>query len=560
MKTSDGVWFPAACVALVVVSSAMGDGFDDAIAIVPGNAPWAIVVPSLSKAAVDLGECLASMDRKEGAIVGRPMDHLRAFLEAREGFDESGSFAAWAGVGTADRPDLLLLIPAADPAAYIAAHPTRAEDGSLLVRGESFYARAFARHLLVSKSKAAVESFATGEPLAKAIEAEFGGEGVAQARAADVAAWIATPDAARAAAAVAPAPMALNDLGAIGSGFTATLVFADIDPLGLSIRTRSKIAEGSSLAQLAARCRTGADAAQRKPLAGLYGGPFLVAGGVDVAALGGRESIIDLASMVSVADRVPSWLTSGETTIGAVRFASYPSKLGVLAGGLLNDAALVIESSSPGKLRDALKEWVLAQEGIANGVRRTPSWEDGRALKDGSTADAFEVKETPLGPSEAQGVDLAEVAAQRMAAQALLGPRGLHGFAKVTPTSLVITFSQRPDVFGRAVAAAGASESLSDDAVIKSMESRLLPGAQVEAYLSVGQLLKAIRQLADMFGGAGGALPNISSKAPPVAWAFRAAPREASMALVVPTPVLSAAIDQVLAGQVAAPKRDRAPE
>ena len=75
-------------------------------------------------------------------------------------------------------------------------------------------------------------------------------------------------------------------------------------------------------------------------------------------------------------------------------------------------------------------------------------------MKDGSTVTAFAVKETVTGP----GGDVTE----RLMRQVLLSARGLHGFVRTVPGAVVVTFSQRTDVLGRATAAAtpGAAKTL----------------------------------------------------------------------------------------------------
>ncbi len=531
----------AALVALAVGCAATADGFDDVMALVPRDATWAIVVPKLSKATTDLAECIARMDRKESDVFGRPIDHVRAFLGAREGFDENGPFAAWALGGDPAQEAVLVLIPAADPAAYIAAHPDKAEDGTLRFGGEAVHARALEHHVLASRSKAAVEAFAAGDGLAKIVEQDLGARGIRDARDADMVAWI---SASATASQTAPLKGPLPGLGDLRKWISASLVLVDIDPLGLSVRSRTRVAEGSMFATLASRCQPLADQGGRDALAGLHTGAFLVGGAANVRALGGGESLRALAELAGATDAMPAWLADDSASIDAVRFACYPSKLGILAGGVLNDSTLVVESPNPSKLRDAFKAWVLGQVGVHDGVRREPSWEDGRALKDGTVADAYEIKGTPLGPSEAQGVDMGQVAMRQMMAQAMFGPRGAHGFVKVLPGALVVTCSQRPDVLARALAAQGEGECLSDDAVIASMQPWLVKGAQVEAYISLGQLLKAVRQLADVFGGVGASLPNIPTRSAPVALSFKASPEEVEMSAMIPTPVLSAIIDQ----------------
>jgi hypothetical protein len=232
------------------------------------------------------------------------------------------------------------------------------------------------------------------------------------------------------------------------------------------------------------------------------------------------------------------WLDGAEDAVQQVQVASYPSKLGILSGGILNDASFVVTTEDPQAVVGAIRRWVEAQSGEAEGIRREPSWEEARQLKDGSTVTAFAVKETATGP----GGDVTG----RIARQVILSARGLHGFVRSVPGAVVVTFSQRTDVLGRATAAAtpGAAKTLAASPVVRAMSGWLVPDADFVMYLGVGELMSAARQVAEAIPGmAGAAIPQPGGAIEPIAAAFRSRDAAWEAAVVVPAGVLGLAFD-----------------
>ena len=543
----------AIALALLVAGWASADALDDVLALVPPTATSVIVAPSLAKVSADIDDCLAAMDRKETVVAGRPVDHLRAALSIQEGFNEQGSMAVWTVEELTDgAPTYVFLVPVDDPAGFLKANVERGEDGVERYRGAPMFTRALAKHVLASKSKGAIEGYAAGDGIGTTLAPRMGDASMALARRGDLVFWSAK-------GVWSGQAMALKGLV---DGASDLLVVVDVDTLGLSIRSFGRIEPGTPLAALASSC-TAVEGDGAATLKGIHGGPFLFAGAVDLQALGGPAKLADLAALLGAADAMPAWFASATQGMRSLRLAIYPSKLGILAGGVLNDSNVVIETANPTAVRDLLKRSLLEQAGVGDGVRREPTWEDGRTLKDGTVVDAYELKETPLGPSEAGDSDPQVAAMRGLFRQALFGPRGLHGFAKVTPKGLVMTFSQRPDVLARALEAEAGGASMADDPVIESLAPWLVRGAQVSGFVSVGQILKIARQMADAFGG-GMDLPSIPTKSPPVAFAFKATPSEVETALMIPTAVLGALYDQAIGqlggrggrGRPAAPSPD----
>ncbi len=526
--------------ALFGVRGASADALDDILALIPHDATRAVAVPSLQRITSDLDECIARMDRKETLVAGRSIDHLRRVLELREGFDERGSVAAWTSAGAT-----VVLLPSDNPTAFITTTLAPGADGVGSFHQQRVYSKALAQHVLISTSKEAIDgyklpgsdSIGLGDSLAK----RLGERGMQLARAGDLIAWARGPF---------PLP---DDAVVMGSaraaqllqGVADALVVVDADVLGLSLRAYAVYALQSEIALLAAET-TPLEGDGGAMVAGLPKASFYLAAAVDAKSLGGAGKIDALAAALGVTEFVPSWFAQVRDGMKSVRLAAYPSKLGLLAGGVLNDSAFLIETSQPMAIRDLFKSSLLLQAGNSGGVRREPAWEDGRTLKDGTVVDAFELKETPLGPSEAPGEDLSGVAMQQLMRQAFFGGRGMHGFVKVLPDAVVVTFSQRPDVLARALAAATGGESLKDESVLVSMRPWLVPGAQCELFVSAGQILKVVRQLASTFGGGSMPLPTIAAKSAPVAFALRVDPRACELGVMIPTATLSAAYEQVV--------------
>ena len=558
----------AFAVTLVATAGSSADALDDVLALIPKDAVSVVVIPSLAKTSSDVEACIAGMDRKETVIVGRPVDQLRGMLGIREGFDEHGSMAIWtpsvfkADGDTGGTRPFVVLIPSDDPAAFRTANIAPGDDGVGTFRGERVYSRVLAKYVLVSTSKMAVDGYDAAGGIGAVLATKIGERGMALARGADVIAWasaIALAEAQDTASDRAQqsgrAPEGITGefagrmakFRALFAGLSDGLLVLDADALGLSVRAYSVYSTESELTKIAADAKpvVGGGAAT---LSGLPKAPFYIAGAIDAQALGGANKLDALTEALGLSDLIPAWLSKAKEGVRSIRFAAYPSKLGILAGGALNDCALLIETDQPQAIRDLFKSSLMTKSGSTEGVRQEPSWEDGRTLKSGVVVDAFELKETPLGPSDAEGADLSGVAMRQLTRQAIFGSRGMHGFVKVMPKAVVITFSQRPDVLDRAIAAENGGESLKDESVLVAMKPWLVPGAQVEAFISVGQILKVVKQIADSFGGGGMSLPAIPTRSPPIAIALRSDPHAFEAAVMIPTAVLAAGYDQALKG------------
>ena len=194
---------------------------------------------------------------------------------------------------------------------------------------------------------------------------------------------------------------------------------------------------------------------------------------------------------------------------------------------------------------------MLAATGDAAGLRWKGAFERDRTLKNGDRIDAFEVSQMaiPVGEDEALGaVDLAQ---RQLVWQIAFGSRGLNGFFETADGAWsVLTFSQRPDVLGRAIeAAAAGGPGLDRDGAVRALRRWLPVNAQAVGFVGVGQFGKLLKQVARMVPGGGEAmLPEIPTNIEPVALGLAVRPGSVETALVLPAGVLGLGYDQILDG------------
>jgi hypothetical protein len=321
---------------------------------------------------------------------------------------------------------------------------------------------------------------------------------------------------------------------------TDGIVAFDFDALGVGVRAFARFRDGSEVAKAIqpsakAPARTVAALLGRLPANAFYG-----AMGIDRAAMGGASHLRGFLATIPRAQQVelPPWLDAVQDKVQVLQLAAYPSKLGVVAGGVLNDAAFVVQTTDPAAVKQALHAWVDGQAGESAGIRREPQWEESRTLKDGTVTSAFAVKEVVTGP----GGD----PMQRIIRQMFVGARGLHGFAKDVPGGLVVTYSQRADVLDRALkaAAGNGARTLGGDATIKAMEPWLVPDPDLVAFIGVGELLGAAGQVSGAIPGMDPSMiPAVPERLEPVGLAVRAKDATWEAALVIPSGVLALAFD-----------------
>ena len=541
-----------------------------ALKLIPPDAVAFAAISDLQRANSEVAGLIAAMDLPESVLAGKPIDQLKALLGVAGHFDDAGALVVWMQMRDG-LPVGVLAIPTDDSAAFIAANllPFVSEDGpaapegALGFHGTPVFARAAEKHALVSTDRSLVDSYEPGVGLAASLTARIGAAGVKALERGEFCAWtdgaalaqVRGGDGADGPVSVmgvelsrSPRSLTLSasvqgaDAQAPADPWASDLAVAiDVEPLGVCARTFIKPAEGSALSKLAAatggtRPASFSDLpAQRAYFALAFNPPT-------------GSSIADaIPEGVPLPPAVLAWITGAGELVTQVQLAAYPSKLGILAGGFLNDSAMVMLSPKPTELRDFLRDQLQALPPESEGVRRSVKWEDARQLKDGTTVAAFEVKETALGANGGAGAQAQLFAAQAMVRQALLGPRGLHGFVRCTSDAVVVTFSQRQDVLERATAAAAAGgKTLEGEEIVRAIRPWLLDQPHFIALLWSGQVARAIEQVAGSFGAGG--MISLPVDLDPVGFAARIEGGCIDTAIMVPTSVMVAGYEQVKKG------------
>lgn len=548
--------------ALLAAAPCVAGNAEAALAHVPPQAISFVIVPDLARAGADLSETLARMNRPETSVLGKPVEQLKGWLGVGEGFDERGSIVAYSTAmaeAKAGEPqaEWTLLLPASDPKA-LAASLGMGADGALTFMGQPAFAALGASHVIVSQTAA----LATGHDAKGGSAASFmklvGDDLRVRVDEAEVLAWAgpvalghaktmgeqaATIAMQRAAEQGMPTDGFAgrrDDLERLSNALVGSIehgiVLVDIDALGLALRPVAVLAPEGALAKALTVGDAGPAPFSLLPKAAIYG-----ALSIDVRGVGGGAALKALAAAIDPTGAVmPAWLVDAADLVDGVQLGAYPSKLGVMAGGLLNDSSLVVVTKDPAAVQGVFKDRLMQMGGVAGGLKLTPTWEDARTLKDGTSAAAFELKPEPVA-DDGQAREAAAAAGQMLATQAIFGNRGMHGFARAGQGGLVVTYSQRPDVLTRATdAQAGRGATLADDAVVKSMMQWMVAKPDVVGFVGIGQLFKAARQIAGSFGGGTDMLPPVPSRAEPIGLAIDVRGGRIEGAIVVPTVVLAA--------------------
>lgn len=558
---------PAASASSASSASSTSSGnspLESALALVPADAAGFVAVPSLKRFNDDLIQCLERMDRPGTAMVGRPLDQAKARLGISVAVEDRGALVAFWPVAPAPTEGMplapaavRLLVPTNDPAGFLAgnftAAPDVAEDAHRGPDGRVWHARAAGSHVLLSTDAEAVRGHDAGAGLAEIFRSRMGEGWMKRLEGCDLVAW--------------GGPLAMRDLAAQGRAavppevaeapgydpaaaerwrvaFEQSLedgvVAVDVDPLGVALRTFATMRSDSPLGEMSAGARAGRAALDRLPRQ-----PFYIAGAIDLDAVGGAEPLRRFAALAGLSEG--AWLEVARNVIAA-QFAAYPSKLGLAAGGFLNDSSLAVETRDRGELRREVEQGVRGASGESGGLRIVGKFEADRVLKSGEKVDAFEVTQTPLpaGSGDGGAIDLAQ---RQLAWQVAFGSRGMHGFLEDAAGSWsVITFSQRPDVLARAVAsAAGGDGTLEQDGSIRAMRSWLPSDPQLVGFVGVGQFGRLLKQLAGMIpGGDGGLVPEIPTNLEPIGFGLAVSPGRVETALVIPAGVLGLGYDRIV--------------
>ncbi len=555
---------PAFALAVAAIAFPAGDPIkvDAALDLVPAEALGVIVVADPKAASDDIAQCLERMERPEVAIMGRPIDLLKAQACIGAGFDDRGPVVAWwqAVPGGEAPPEMVMVVGTTDPLQFLEANFTRAahagedaweRDGVIL------HAKTVDKLVAMSPSAALVRGWSPKPGFAAQLRNRLGERALTIVHDAEFSAW-AGPEALRTmrerslaeAKAQPGVPSAeLDRFAAIGEGMRDALVAIDVDPLGLSIRTMSVFDPESRMGKLTRGGATAGEGVDRLP-----GGPHYLALSVDVRGLGGGGPFMELLSLLGAESMLPPWMAEHRDLVDRVQVGLYPSKLG-LASGLLNDSAIFVQTKDPEKVKSLWRDWIRSLSGSKDGVTRTAVWEESRTLKSGGEVSAFAVTEEMDADAAAKAGD---EAMSRMARQLVIGPKGFIGFMRVVPGGVVMTLSQRTDVLGRATEAAAGRSTLAESGTVRALRRWLIPGADLEGFVGVGPIIKMASAAAASFGLTS-AVIEVPENLEPIAFAMQVQDGRVETAAMVPTGVLAIAWDQAKARLMPAPPPSSAP-
>ena len=523
------------------------------LALIPENALGLGLIPRLDRLNDDMAEMLDAMNRPSTVLAGRPIEMLKAQMGISVGLNERGSLAAWiempAGTDSKE-PVTALLVPVSDAKAFLEGNFTASGEAWRRPGGELVFARSLESHVLLSSDQSVVDGYEPGAGSRVRMMRDLGEKATTMIEKGDVIGWIDGKSMSQLdldSMSFAPSEVpGLPDFTA--DGIRDSVMVLDVDPLGLSLRTFSMFDESSKLGALMVPGTKGP-----APMSRLTNDPFYFAISVDALGLGGMPVAKALLAATDVSlPLIPDLMDSVGKDLQAMQMAIYPSRLGIALGGLLNDSALVMVSKDPAALEDTMREQIMSVAGERNGIRYEPEWTEDKELRTGGIADAYRLKETILPPSKSSGGSRPQMGAafQQIFLQLLYGSRGLNGFAGVEADAMVMTFSQRPDVWGRALKAADSKgDLLSENSTLSAMRPWLLESPDVEILIGVGSFGKLLKQLSrampiSTFDPAD--LPEIPEGLPPIAIDMKTDTASVESATVIPTGVIALVYDQVV--------------
>lgn len=532
---------------------------DRALARIPENAVSFVAIPSLKGLSDDLAQLVEATGQGGLLSMGRPIDLLKAQLGVGANLDEKGPAVAYFPAVGNEMP--VLIVPVTEAEAFLKANlkpaPDQGEQAYTTGDGKTVFVRAFDGCVAVAPSAASLPSALPERGIAERFRARLQPAESAWLERADLVAW-GSRDALHAAVERARAQPAVGDAGLevlsvpvaamagqqeairkkaleVGDMLADGLVVLDIDPLGVFLGTVGVAEPGTALAALTAGGDGRPARFDRLPKT-----PFYLALSADVDGLGGAAKFGELMDLAGIArSALPEWFFAEGGDIRSVQLAAFPSKLGVAIGGALNDSALFIGSRNPARTLARVKQSIEALSGESDGIRREAAWNAEKKLKSGDTVIAFEVKETVVDATKRPPLDY-----ERLIKQFVLGARGLNGLVKQRDDGLVVTFSQRPDVYGRALEAAAGTSSLAQDETVRSVEEWLPAERDLEAMIGIGQLANLVSQIASSFVSEEqlkASMPQIDKDAAPVAVALELAQGRARFVAVIPADVIKAA-------------------
>lgn len=503
-------WAIAAAICIMESgSSAQAFELPAALQHVPRGAQALLVVPNLAACSDEVLACLEGMDRANLLLGARPIDQVKSMSGFNIALDDNASAALALRWGPGDGWIIEALLPVVDAEAFVQGNFVEHE-GSLHRRadGRAFYVMPLGSHVVLSTHSIDHQAprgldAAASEMLSA--HRDFASRG-------DAFVYL-TPDALqrfiRQVNAVPLDPL-IDDVSGV-------VIAVDFDPLGLAARSLTAFKPDSPWHQAAFRL-THAPGLDRLPRH-----PFYVA----LAA--------SLNSMPTAL--TPTWLQG----VSAIEFMASPGAAGI-AGGLLNDAVLVLETSDPTAVKRLLQEQLA--EWQTKGWVQEFNWQGAVAVVDDVTAEKYEITL----------VSAPGTMRRQLLFSLLFGRAGCRGFVHEASDALLVTFSHRPAVLETALRTT-AAESLATMSVLKAMRDWLPPAPVVEMYLNAGLLADYAQQAAGAYK-LDLEMPAVAPSAPPLALGMSLSDGTAEATVIIPASLLTAVLDQLarqLMPQPAAP-------
>lgn len=511
------------------------DLLQTALDLVPQDAVFAVVVPSLKRVNDDIVQMLEGMDRANLLVGSRPLDHFRAMSGLHAGVDELRGGVMVMFVGKFD-VSYAFAVPVTNAEEFMKSNFTRDEGNAerlVMASGEAVYVRPLERHVILARNKDDLDRF-SGQPwLAQRLHERFG-ERVERVMLGGEAMVYLNGDLLRKLPDAVPAlqeriePVAGGASGLAGLpvdgltlGMDMALLVVNLDPLALGVTMMVAFNEESPFGSLrkAGAGDHGAAARVVPALSRLPRKPFYLAASLSLDDSGLLQA---LRTQSGGLIDLPAWVGSAK----GVQFAAGPSALGV-QGGLLNEATLVLLTEEPNVARQFMREQL-----TANGAQ----WQTAQRDVEGVSVDGYVVP-TPTTEGDAMLATAATV---------MFGRGGFRGFVGEAPGSLIVTFSQRPDVFAAAVKAATGADALATDPVLRQMRLWLPTEPDLEVFFGVGQFGRIINQFKDMIPVGNIPIPTIDPKTKPIGFGLAAGDAMVEAGVVVPSDVLTILLDQAV--------------
>lgn len=526
-----------------------------AVAALSAENDLIVVIPGLKALSDQITQSLEGMDRANLLIGSRPLDQLKAALGFNVGVNDLGSLAIGITRGEQGEMVTTVVVPVSDAEAFLNGNFTaRTGDALTMPTGRIVHGKAIEGNVILSTSPAVIQNH---PPVRSAVERLLNVSDeatVAMVNRGDLFMIVNEAGLSDTMVRVLTMPP-MNQLGlradevkqcVAQSCVEGAIISMDFDALGLIVRSMVRFKQDTPGSAMAPQ----PDFAGGDLLTRLGNKPYYTAGGMDAAGFGGA-SLHRIISAVLGLKEVPHWLAE----VKDVQFAAYPSPTGV-AGGLLNDAAIIARTPEPPELVASLRQHVndCAQDAQNSGC--TLQWET--ALKEDGpigTTDAYEVRFAPVKADDASGSTIT------LARQLLFGRVGWRGFVKSTNDAVIITFSRRPAVLEAALdsatskeaAAGGASAasaasgkgSLGSHGTIRTMRRMFPSNTAAEMYVSASPLAAFVAEFAAGFGQAA-TVPDVENNLPPIGFGAAARNGGIESALIIPAAVLANLLDETV--------------